>query len=223
MTERNPTGDVARYAAAIRAALGDLDAAERADLLEDLEAHLAEVAVESGTSLADRLGPPDAYAAELRAAYGARPRLRRFRRLSRRWRLGYMSVFVGLVVLAWIWVAGPAGWLSRGDRWSKQQLLSQAQAGQVRSLDISGSSVTATDSDGIRHAVALSHISEPVVSEVVKDRVQVDYTQPSSSVALWLIASVPNLLLLLLIAVSGVAVYTLSQRFPKGATLVDGV
>jgi uncharacterized membrane protein len=42
---------------------------ERDALLEDLEQHLAEVASEGEGSLADRLGPPEDYAVELRAAY----------------------------------------------------------------------------------------------------------------------------------------------------------
>ena len=62
------TADIAAYAAAIRAELAGLAPAERDTLLEDLEDHLAEVAAESGAPLAERLGPPAAYAAELVAA-----------------------------------------------------------------------------------------------------------------------------------------------------------
>ncbi|MEV4321402.1 hypothetical protein AB0J37_04160 [Microbispora rosea] len=61
------------YAAAVRAALADLPARDRDALLEDLDEHLAEVAAEPGMSLEERLGGPEAYAAELRAAYGGRP------------------------------------------------------------------------------------------------------------------------------------------------------
>src|SRR5205085_4836103 len=71
MTGRNERDEISRYAAGVRAALSDLDAGERAHLLEDLEAHLAEVVAESALPLADRLGEPRTYAAELRAAYGA--------------------------------------------------------------------------------------------------------------------------------------------------------
>ncbi|GAA3200295.1 HAAS signaling domain-containing protein [Actinocorallia longicatena] len=60
---------VTEYAAAVRAALADVPAADRAELLEDLEEHLAEIDAESGESLEARLGPPERYAAELRAAY----------------------------------------------------------------------------------------------------------------------------------------------------------
>lgn len=58
------------YASAVRAALAGLPEEHREVLLEDLEDHLAEIAAESGGTLEERLGTPDAYAAELRAAYG---------------------------------------------------------------------------------------------------------------------------------------------------------
>ncbi|MCD0448222.1 hypothetical protein LO762_03280 [Actinocorallia sp. API 0066] len=60
---------VTDYAAAVRAALADVPPADRAELLEDLEEHLAEVAAEHDGPLAERLGTPESYAAELRAAY----------------------------------------------------------------------------------------------------------------------------------------------------------
>src|SRR5438093_7385235 len=88
MADETPHNDVARYAAAVRGALSNLPAAKRDVVLEDLEDHLAEVAAESGLPLASRLGPPEEYAAELRAAYGAghqasRLRFPRIRRLLR--------------------------------------------------------------------------------------------------------------------------------------------
>ena len=63
-------GDVARYASAVRAAFADLPGPDRELLLEDLEDHLQEVAAEAGGPLAERLGRPEAYAAELRASAG---------------------------------------------------------------------------------------------------------------------------------------------------------
>ncbi|GII52931.1 hypothetical protein Pth03_13200 [Planotetraspora thailandica] len=72
------------YAEAVRAALADLPAADREELLEDLDDHLAEVAAEPGMTLEDRLGPPEEYAAELRAAYGGRPAARPRLRLTDR-------------------------------------------------------------------------------------------------------------------------------------------
>jgi hypothetical protein len=62
------TADVEVYSARVRAALADLPAADRDDLLADLEDHLAEVAAEG--PLDELLGTPEAYAAELRSSAG---------------------------------------------------------------------------------------------------------------------------------------------------------
>lgn len=91
--------EIEAYAAAVRAALADVPEPDRETLLADLEQHLTEVAAESdptptraaapaaapalapdpgsagrslppGERLVVRLGSPEAYAAELRAAYG---------------------------------------------------------------------------------------------------------------------------------------------------------
>jgi hypothetical protein len=62
--------EIARYLDGVRAALLDLPPQVRDELLEDLLAHLTEVAAESDESLVDRLGQPAAYAAELRATAG---------------------------------------------------------------------------------------------------------------------------------------------------------
>lgn len=69
------TTDVDAYAAGVREALADLPAADRDDLLADLEDHLAEVAAEGG--LEELLGSPEAYAAELRSSAGLPPPVRR--------------------------------------------------------------------------------------------------------------------------------------------------
>jgi hypothetical protein len=118
---------VAGYAAAVRAACADLPGPERELLLEDLEDHLQEVAAEAGGPLSERLGRPEAYAAELRASAGlpapgagarghGRPRLRdsgAARRLARLWTAAATHP-------AWRAVAGflpelrPAWWVLRG-------------------------------------------------------------------------------------------------------------
>ncbi len=64
------TAEIEDYYQRVRGFLADLDATVRDDLLEDLPDHLAEVAAEGTGSLTDRLGEPEAYAAELRAAAG---------------------------------------------------------------------------------------------------------------------------------------------------------
>jgi hypothetical protein len=61
--------EVADYLAAVRKALDDLPAAERDDLLVEVEPSLLEATGEGG-SIAERLGPPEEFAAELRAAAG---------------------------------------------------------------------------------------------------------------------------------------------------------
>lgn len=65
--------EIARYVEQVRRALADLPPRVRDELLEDLPEHLAEVAAEADGPLADRLGPPEAYAAELRGAVGTDP------------------------------------------------------------------------------------------------------------------------------------------------------
>ncbi|SCE73085.1 HAAS signaling domain-containing protein [Micromonospora mirobrigensis] len=63
--------DITDYVDRVRAALADLPPAVRDELTEDLPEHLTEVAAEADGSLVDRLGEPEAYAAELRVAAGA--------------------------------------------------------------------------------------------------------------------------------------------------------
>src|SRR4030095_596703 len=64
------TAEIARSATALRAACAALPGPDRELLLEDLEDHLQEVAAEAGGPLSERLGRPEAYAAELRASAG---------------------------------------------------------------------------------------------------------------------------------------------------------
>ncbi|CRK58657.1 Proline-rich protein [Alloactinosynnema sp. L-07] len=60
------------YLARVRTALADLPADELAEVLEDIEPHVTEVFGEPGDPV-DRLGSPEDYAAELRAAGGYPP------------------------------------------------------------------------------------------------------------------------------------------------------
>lgn len=69
MTAPTTTPEITRYRDAVRAALADLSAEDRDDLMEDVESHLTEVAAENDGSLA-RLGSPADYAAELRTSAG---------------------------------------------------------------------------------------------------------------------------------------------------------
>ena len=119
--------DVARYATAVRAAFADLPGPERELLLEDLEDHLEEVAAEAGGPLEERLGRPEAYAAELRAPAGlppagvaaagrARPRLRDSRvarRLRRSWHAAVANP-AAAPVAEFLPELRPAWWVLRG-------------------------------------------------------------------------------------------------------------
>ena len=69
------TGEATDYLAAVERELADLPADERSALLEDLALHLQALAAEDDDRpVLVRLGPPAAYAAELRAAAGLPPR-----------------------------------------------------------------------------------------------------------------------------------------------------
>jgi uncharacterized membrane protein len=114
MTGTNEFDDVARYAAAVRSALADLPASEREDLLEDLEDHLAEVATESDIPLTQRLGSPDEYAAELRAAYGARTGERPRRRPFHAALAALRTSIVYQDLAAFLPQLRPAWWVLRG-------------------------------------------------------------------------------------------------------------
>jgi uncharacterized membrane protein len=58
------------YATAVRAALADLTPDQLHAIVDGLDEHLAEVAADGSTDLVDALGPPTAYAAELRSSAG---------------------------------------------------------------------------------------------------------------------------------------------------------
>jgi hypothetical protein len=69
-TSDTATLDAEQYLKDVAPHLAALPAEERADLLDDLAQHLREIAAEEGPPLLERLGPPEAYAAELLASAG---------------------------------------------------------------------------------------------------------------------------------------------------------
>jgi hypothetical protein len=121
--------EVTEYLAAVRSALDDLPATERDDLLAEGEPSLLDAASESEASMAARLGPPEEFAAELRAAAGLvpstpareEPRLlvlsRRLARDPRLRELGRLApiwwVARGYVAVAAIALLAGASWSSR--------------------------------------------------------------------------------------------------------------
>lgn len=71
-------GPVRTFMAGVRAALADLPAAEADDILDDVRSHIDELTGELGPdadeeAVVARLGSPESYAAELRAAAGYPP------------------------------------------------------------------------------------------------------------------------------------------------------
>jgi len=107
-TVTSPTQEVLRYAAGVRAELADLTPAQRDDLLEDLEDHLSEVAAELNEPLESRLGPPEVYAAELRASAGLAPASAPTSR-RRHWNADWVRGLRGFLV-----ELQPAWWVLRG-------------------------------------------------------------------------------------------------------------
>jgi hypothetical protein len=103
--------EIDAYVDAVKAHLDDLAADEREEVLDDLRTHLAEVAAESDEPLARRLGPPDAYAAELRTSAGYGPaasrRRRSWRDLVEHPSLASVRAFVPELKPGW-WVARAA-------------------------------------------------------------------------------------------------------------------
>jgi hypothetical protein len=206
---RSSTGrpdQVARYARAVRAALSDVPAAEREAMLEDLHGHLAEVASEPGGSLDERLGPQERYAAELRAAYGARPTTGRPPPPGRAFTVRRVLVAAAVLgVLAWAAVVLPglAAWArgsqSAGGRWTTSQLLDEARAGAVRSVEITGHEAVATGRDGAQHPVHLPDDTSRLAPVLAAAGVDVTYEQASPGSAL-LTVLLPNAMLLLLLA-----------------------
>ncbi len=69
-TSQTATLAAERYLKEVAPHLAALAPEERADLLEDLAQHLREIAAEPGPPLNERLGSPEAYAAELLASAG---------------------------------------------------------------------------------------------------------------------------------------------------------
>ena len=73
------------YVGAVENALGPALLVEHRELVEDLVEHLTELSAEEGDSLTDRLGSPEAYAAELLASAGIAAGPSGERSLRQRW------------------------------------------------------------------------------------------------------------------------------------------
>jgi hypothetical protein len=203
--------DLAAYTAAVRARLADLPAAE----LDALAAHLAEVAAESDQPLAERLGPPEVYAAELRAAFGARPEAAWWSAVPRNLRFNrrVMVVVAGVAALGVVAIVaiGMFASHSTGPEWPVSTLVANARAGQVRSIDIRGNSAVARAKDGSTHSVHLPDNTEQLSTEMVRDGVDVTY-ENTSAVVYWLVVLLPNLILAGMAAAFVVVIVFIGRR-----------
>lgn len=114
--------EVSEYLAAVRAALDDLPATERDDLLAEVEPSLLDAASETGGNVSARLGPAEDFAAELRSAAGLQvlprgprpeprllvaarrlardPRVQELRRLAPIWWVARAYLLVAAIALA---------------------------------------------------------------------------------------------------------------------------
>ena len=106
--------DVRAYVARVRAALSDLAADDVDELTQGMEADLVELAAESGR-IRSRLGAPERYAAELRAAAGLPPRSTPTAGRGSRDRLaGLVQARERLQAMPWMRDLYPVGWVLRG-------------------------------------------------------------------------------------------------------------
>lgn len=105
--------DVRAYVARVRAALSDLPADDLDELTQGMEADLAELAEESGNIRA-RLGTPESYANELRAAAGMPPRVSGRRDPLAPMLEQWHRMRATILAKPWMRDARTAGWVVRG-------------------------------------------------------------------------------------------------------------
>ncbi|HVL81488.1 MAG TPA: hypothetical protein VM840_07855 [Actinomycetota bacterium] len=136
--------EVKQYLSEVRTHLSDLGTEEREELVEDLEDHLREVAAEEDGSLRERLGDPDAYAAELRASAGLPQRSRRPRLEALSARVARSRPYRAAAELwegesiqplrAFATELRPGWWLLRG--WLAAMVLTAMQQGHLHRRDV---------------------------------------------------------------------------------------
>jgi hypothetical protein len=136
-TSDTATLDAERYLKDVAPHLAALRAEERDDLLDDLAQHLREIAAEEGPPLIERLGPPEAYAAELLASAGVvtggPPSVPLLARASRMIERGRQS-WAGQELVRLSPVLRPAWWVARA--YLAVSLLAGVQGGGDRVFPI---------------------------------------------------------------------------------------
>ncbi|MDQ6945454.1 MAG: ATP-dependent zinc metalloprotease FtsH [Actinomycetota bacterium] len=106
-----------------------------------------------------------------------------------------------------VWLTRSAD--SQSHRWAYSQLLAKADEGQLSKVEIKGSSATATAKDGSQQDVQLPDTGTDFLQQqLYKDKVALSFQQ-NSGAGSWLVALLPNLILLLLIG--GFMYYILRQ------------
>ena len=95
-----------------------------------------------------------------------------------------------------------------GGSWTYTQLTTQAQAGNVKSITITGNQGVAIDNSGQRHSVNLPSDTAPVAATLAQEGVDVRYSSAGSA-TFWAQVLVPNLILVALI---GGFLYFLMRR-----------
>jgi ATP-dependent Zn protease len=119
-----------------------------------------------------------------------------------------------VVLLGWVfrftWQQVGSG--SGDDEWAYSRLVGGAQAAQVRSVEIDGSSATVIARDRSRHHVRLPDETAALASELTRDGVTVRYVQ-RDDVQFPLSVLLPNVILFLLI---GGFLYYLFMRARAG-------
>jgi cell division protease FtsH len=122
----------------------------------------------------------------------------------------YLVLILFLAVIFWFaWQQLENG--GKGEAWSYSQLISQANQGQVKSVEIKGTSATAVDTKNGVHDVNLPEPGSDggyLIQQLVKDKVDIK-PDPANTATSLLTMLVPNLLFLLLIG--GFMYYILRQ------------
>jgi cell division protease FtsH len=121
--------------------------------------------------------------------------------------LFYFILVVLLGVVFWVMYQTLEG--QNRNTWSYYELLSKADAGQVKSVEIKGSDAVAIDQKGTKYEVHLSDGSnDQLAQKLYADNVPFSFAQANSG-GYWIQVLVPNLILLLLIG--GFMYYILRQ------------
>jgi cell division protease FtsH len=109
----------------------------------------------------------------------------------RRFLLPFVALVVATVFI-WSFLLSP-----RPSEWSYSQLMTQAQAGQVKTLTIAGTQGTITDSKGRQFTVQLPSTTNDIAQTLSHEGVNIRYDNSGSNS--WLAILLPNIILIVLV------------------------